>query len=276
LEINEGDREVMVMIRYLKEIVRKSKRAAELARTIPAINRYRKKPLKLGKRIGPVETFARLGIPPESRVIFDVGANVGEFALMAKEYFYEPEIYCFEPVRSTYDELLRSVSGFPNIKTFRLGLFNRDGTSEINITNFSPANSMIDIHRDYNEMFGHAVKGTEMKETIETRKLDSVVAENMDKIGKIDLLKIDVEGVEYEVLEGGKDTLKKKVDRIYVEVSLVRKGRAASEFLKIYELLDDAGFALETFHCVDYKKVKWYDRVSQFDALFTKKELFQD
>jgi predicted DCC family thiol-disulfide oxidoreductase YuxK len=72
------------------------------------------------------------------------------------------------------------------------------------------------------------------------RTLDEVAAQH--GIAAIDLLKIDVEGYEFEVLAGAGEALA-KTKAVVVEVSLVRNpSRHSSALLKMLNLLTDAGF----------------------------------
>jgi len=258
------------------KIMRGVSLAAESPRLISdamRMNRVRKKNLPLSLKIKPLLAFAKLGIPPEAKVVFDVGANAGQFALLADKYFYSADIYSFEPVASTFSQLENSVAGKQNIKPYRLGLFSRNGHAEINVTSYSPANSMLNVHPDYDKAYGNVVQETGKKETIEIRTIDSFVEEN--KIGKIDLLKIDVEGVEADVLLGAKQTLKERVDRVYIEISFVRRGRKENAFLEIYSMLDGLDFALCTISGAEYSSDGNARLLSQFDALFVKKSLLQ-
>ncbi len=57
-------------------------------------------------------------------------------------------------------------------------------------------------------------------------------------------MKVDVEGVEKELIEGGLETLSKKVDNLYIEISLSRKGRYSSNYIDVFKMLNNCGFAL--------------------------------
>lgn len=50
----------------------------------------------------------RKRITAQKPVLFDVGANVGEYTLMLHEYFPEAEIHSFEPSQNTYNILKKS------------------------------------------------------------------------------------------------------------------------------------------------------------------------
>jgi hypothetical protein len=52
------------------------------------------------------EACARISAP----VVFDVGANVGDYALLVKRHISEATVYAFEPAGSIYNELVRRVA----------------------------------------------------------------------------------------------------------------------------------------------------------------------
>ena len=57
--------------------------------------------------------------------IFDVGANIGEYAVLARRYFPDSAIFAFEPVKETYLRLCRETEGL-NIHAFNFGLGDQD------------------------------------------------------------------------------------------------------------------------------------------------------
>jgi hypothetical protein len=80
------------------------------------------------------------------------------------------------------------------------------------------------------------------KDFIEVQRLDDFM--KRESIKKIDFLKIDVEGVEKELLIGGIETLKHRVDNLFIEISLSKKGIYSSNYIDVLKLINTAGFAL--------------------------------
>jgi FkbM family methyltransferase len=139
----------------------------------------------------------------EFNVIFDVGANVGTFALACSRLFKPKVIYCFEPVPVTYSCLQKNTSHLSEIITCNMGLSNFVGDS-----------GMI-FDQDYSAISRLSSKKDNIKVKLTTLK--DFVAQN--NISQIDLLKIDVESSENLVLEGCGDFLS-KVKYIYMEVTI--------------------------------------------------------
>ena len=145
-------------------------------------------------------------------LVFDVGANKGGYAEMLLQMGYGGKIYCFEPHPQTFKNLSRDLEN-PNISLFNLGLSSKIGTAT--------------IYDHFNEDGSeHASLFKEVIETIHHNKAVSqeVALTTIDDfvlthgIPKIDLLKIDTEGNEFNVLLGAVEALEMgKIDIIHLE-----------------------------------------------------------
>ncbi|MGZ4372534.1 MAG: FkbM family methyltransferase, partial [Gaiellaceae bacterium] len=113
-------------------------------------------------------------------VVLDVGAFEGTFTRRIRERF-GCRVYAFEPVRRHY-ELLRQLEG-PNVRVFNFGIGATDRFETIAICGDGSS-----IFRESGE-----------SETVEIRSLERVLAEL--ELPYVDLLKLNVEGCEYEILE---------------------------------------------------------------------------
>jgi FkbM family methyltransferase len=182
------------------------------------------------------------GMSRDFEIVFDIGANTGYVSLEMLYYFPKAIVYSFEPCSETYNNLLKNIdnAGYEKrSKPYRLGFFDIETDKILNITSFHGANSIIDISDEYHRMNPH-IENVKT-EVIPLIKIDDFVMQN--KIEHIDLVKIDVEGVEYQILKGGKETFTKKVDTVIMEISFVRHPYLSGEFIKIFQLMHDYGFA---------------------------------
>lgn len=123
--------------------------------------------------------------------VIDIGANIGNHAIQFSRYFNA--VYTFEPNPKTYELLLFNTNKIANIKNKCVGL---GSSNEIKIlyedeTNYG-ASSMI--------RKGETKSGM----NIQVRVLDDYFSE----FNNIGLIKIDVEGMESEVLSGAENTIK--------------------------------------------------------------------
>lgn len=125
-------------------------------------------------------------------VIFDGGANIGDYSLLVNQILPGTLVYSFEPVKDTFEILKKNVDGIDKIVPVRQGLYINTCTKEINILPSNTHSSLIDVQGLKDE--------TIEKQTIELINGDDFMRKK--NISEIDLLKLDVEGVEYEAILG--------------------------------------------------------------------------
>ncbi len=138
----------------------------------------------------------------DPKCVFDVGANIGEWSQLASSLYPSSTIHAFEIVPSTYEELVQNVSELKNVITNNFGLSSEEAVITISIGGGSTVATGCKIegmsfHDDY------------YKEQIQcdTKKAAGYLDEH--NIETIDFLKIDVEGMDYKVIEGFGEQIKK-------------------------------------------------------------------
>lgn len=200
-------------------------------------------------------------------LVFDVGANNGQFGTELREIGYKGGIVSFEPLCLPYQEL-QKVAYMDGLWSAapRCAIGDFDGNIEINVsgqTGSSSILSMLDTHINAAPLT--AKVGVE---NVEIKRLDTV-AHNYLKDNSRILLKIDTQGYEDKVLDGAIQTLQ-SVSVLQLEVSLVEL--YAGQML-IWEMLDKIkvlGFELWGLDpaFVDSST----GRMLQVDAIFVKKK----
>jgi FkbM family methyltransferase len=192
--------------------------------------------------------------------ILDVGANVGQFGEMMRAKGYRGRIVSFEPIAIVYQDLAAKAmaDGDWEANNFALGATTEHTT--INVAASSVFSSMLPSRTaaaDFNDTA--AVTHTE---TIEVRKLDDVFPTTPGNI----LLKIDTQGYERQVLEGGRQSLP-MVKGILMELPIIHLYEGIWRFHEAIEFMEDAGFVPAQIHPVNYHSA---DRVSlvEVDCLF--------
>ncbi len=127
----------------------------------------------------------------------DIGCHEGEMLDIMLEFAPQGKHHAFEPIPYLYDKLKVKYLGNTNIH--KIALSNKNGEVEFNVVKNAPAFSGLK-QRDY-----HVSKPDIQKIKVATQKLDDLLAQDC----KIDFVKIDVEGGEYDVLLGGLSTFKR-------------------------------------------------------------------
>lgn len=148
--------------------------------------------------------------------IFDVGANVGDWAKLAHQACPRAKIHCFEIMPPTAEILRRNTAGVPNIIVNECGLAETEGEIRLNYyPDVNTLTTMTDYPHEFvrEEAVGLTISG------------DSYV--ERQGIDRIHFLKLDVEGAENLVLRGLQRTIEQgRVDIIqfeYGQVSILTK-----------------------------------------------------
>jgi FkbM family methyltransferase len=175
-------------------------------------------------------------------VIFDVGANVGLTTLPFAKHVSDGIVHAFEPDSENFEQLSKNVeiNSFQNVSLHKIAL----QESEKQISSILYMRRAVDgdklINRGLStlEKFEIHNKDTEI---VNTTTVDKFVKDNC--IAKLDLIKIDVEGSESRVIEGGKDTIEKFHPIIIYEYSTIIDALINSpNSYKTFNILDSLGY----------------------------------
>lgn len=187
-------------------------------------------------------SFDHVPLDIDAALILDIGANVGQLAVAALKTYPSAKVICFEPVKSTFEELKANLAPYaPRVELYNLAVTDKTGETEINVTNYHEASSLVKQSAFY-DAYNPDVRAIR-KERIKTISLDEF-APNLPTC-EVDILKIDVEGMELSVLKGGKEFIQRNVDTLMIEVSLQRDASWESQtIVAIFVLLQELGFRL--------------------------------
>lgn len=152
---------------------------------------------------GEIELLQRLNKEKkDKKIVFDVGANIGDYSKNCLKYLENTEIYAFEPSKKTFNELKKNLRN-TKVKIFNFGFGEKKEKKDLFYDKeTSGLASLYNRKLEYRKIF------FTKKEKIEIETIDSFCKKN--SIQRIDLLKIDVEGNEFNVLKGAKKMLKNK------------------------------------------------------------------
>mgnify|MGYP001604365521 CR=1 FL=1 len=158
----------------------------------------------------------RLIIHHNIDLVFDAGANTGQFALSLIDSGYKNKIVSFEPLSAAYKTLVKESKKYSNWEvTPRCALGNDNREMEINISKNSVSSTLLD-------MLDTHLQGAPESEIIGKEKASMF---KLDYIGKEYInsnnvyLKIDAQGYEYEVLLGSQEVFP-NIKGIELEMSL--------------------------------------------------------
>lgn len=152
-------------------------------------------------------------------VIFDVGAHRGETARTFTQAFPDADLYCFEPSAESFAVLKDHNFAYPRANLINAGLSDGSGVQQFNVNVGSPTNSLLMLDSRAAKTWSHEGLTPFRQEACQFYTLDEFLTQY--GIEKIDLLKIDVQGAEYRVLQGGATALAAgRIRVLYLEIIL--------------------------------------------------------
>lgn len=175
---------------------------------------------------------------PRDGIFFDIGANIGSLTLVGAKIASAGQIYAFEPsdhhcARLTYNLALNN---FSNVTLIKKGLHSTSGTATL----YRPSTDEMINNSGAASLYPNTTISEKLfNEKIELIKLDDFVEEQ--HIFRIDLIKIDIEGSEYNALLGGLATLKRFRPVVLIELdqdNLYRAGCTSADILNFWYSLD--------------------------------------
>lgn len=168
--------------------------------------------------------FKITDILPNNCIILDVGANAGlvgiPLALAVKEK--KGIVYSFEVQKMLYYALCGTVAlnDIDNLHVFNYGLGAEEKTLNVPIPDYSK-------DEDYGEVslvLERILNKYSNFEDVEIYTIDSL------NLPRLDFLKIDVEGMEVDVLKGGRETLEKYRPWCWIEQWNINKNELKEQF----------------------------------------------
>ena len=178
------------------------------------------------------EYFAKNLVLGKKAVVFDIGAHIGAFSV-----FISPKaekVFSFEPVKENYNLLLQNIK-LNNLEN-KVFPFNSAVSSRKETKKFF----LHSTNTGANSFYQRTGKGMLKSVEVQTTTLKEVFERN--KIEKCDLMKIDIEGEEYDLLFNLSDELFKKIKFIVMECHRFKK-----EFNpeKLIGFLEKKGFEIK-------------------------------
>ncbi len=152
-------------------------------------------------------------IEGEPEVLFDIGGHIGSASVYFAQRFPRTRIFTFEPAPDNFELLKLNTAPYPNIRVFNFGLGSRSG-------NFSMKGLEHGLDTGGRSLIPEAGLGGNRLLEVQIRSVGDFLRENA--ITKVDFIKIDTEGAEYDILTAFPEQILKEVQWMIGELHDVR------------------------------------------------------
>jgi FkbM family methyltransferase len=172
----------------------------------------------------------------------DVGANMGLYALFAaKKVGPQGFVLAIEPSSREFDRLKKNVqiNALTRIHLLQIAVSNCQTESELLIA--------VEEHPGHNTLgaFGYEVVTLQKKELVRVERLDSLIQQ--EKLSRVDVVKMDIEGAEFFALQGAMDILANFHPVLILELSDRTLERQGCTSKQVWDLLTEHNYCIYTF-----------------------------
>lgn len=235
------------------------------AQKVASIVRHRQYRQGVRFAVAPaIEHEAMLRSLPPLATIVDVGANRGQFTLVARRFHPGAQITAFEPLASAGDRFARTFGKNPSVVLHRVALGSKSADAELNVAVQDDSSSLLPITDLQEATFPGT--GLSKLEPVKVRGLGKVLS-SADVPGPA-LMKVDVQGGELDVLMGAEELLG-AFDFVCVEVSFLEFYSGQPLANQVLRFMEESSFKLSGVYnpFLDAR-----GRSVQADFLFTRSE----
>lgn len=210
--------------------------------------------------------FLKFRTSNDFKVIFDVGSNIGQTIFEMRKHFPKAVIHSFEPFESTFNKLISNTSSVKNIIYNNVALGDQLQKFSVKIIDEGSVSNSL------NNQIGDSAANdvNEKVENVNCITLDHYLNSRTD-IDVIDLIKIDTEGYDKKVLEGGEKYLSEgRAKFILTEVGLSNQNSKHVNLKDMIDYMEKLNFFYIGNYFVDIRHILWGGHIG--NALFIHKK----
>jgi len=206
----------------------------------------------------------------QQSVIFDVGSNTGQAYQVYRSIFPDATIYCFEPFPQSWQELVMTASGDHKVTINQLALSSVEGFADFHVNANAQTNSLLPTDPSASTFWGSGLLETCSITKVKKITLDAFVEQA--GLPAISILKLDVQGGEFEVLLGAQKLLQShRIDLVFLEIILSMTYAGQHSLQDYLALLSSYGYHLVDF----FDPYRNGFLLNQVDALFVSPAVYQ-
>ena len=218
-----------------------------LARKLAHLSRRASYRRALRDGVAAAVEHERVPFEHDFRTVIDVGANRGQFALVAGRLWPGARLICFEPLPDAQRLLHKVIGPRERFTVIGAAAGETDGEAVLHVAARDDSSSLLDPTPLLESEFPETGAVDEL--TVPVRPLDAAIgAEDLERPA---LLKIDVQGAELGVLRGAPKLLG-ELDEILVEASFAELYGGQPMADEVVVFAHEAGFGLAGVYSVTY------------------------
>jgi len=221
----------------------------------------------------PIESYLFTRLVREGSTVVDAGANIGQYSMIASTAVgASGQVHSFEPVEINFRHLKQNVgrNRLTNIHLNQIALWNESTRVRLELPGggdgIGTNNGQYSVNTSGN--------ANDLGVTAQAVRLDDYAQEH--NLGRIDLIKMDVEGAEWAALQGMAGIIQRDRPTLLMEVNRLACGRFGYEPNVFWEFLCrrfgytawQIGMSAE-----QWKKLTDANEISQLNVLFTPGDL---
>ncbi len=165
----------------------------------------------------------------ENWKVMDIGAAIGEFTLLAALSARNGSVVAYEPFPGSFELLQENIvlNGFENVSLYNQAVWGSAGALHLDISSGEPL--QMASRDDFVNNIAYSL--------IEVPAITLQMALEENKVGRLDLLKLDCEGAEFPILLEADAAVWERVERIVMEYHDGFEGHRHEELVKLLERL---------------------------------------
>ena len=191
----------------------------------------------------PVRVASQILDVDEVKIVVDGGASIGDTTKKLSDYFHNAVVHAFEPFTKYYQILKESCKNNKKIIPHSYALSSTSTFELLNINSSEGTNSL--LKTEVNETHPYY----DLLETKETIQVESKTLDILFPNETIDLLKLDLQGGEYDALQGADNLLtQNRIKCIICEVMFQKSYKNQRNGSELLLFLEKNGFRIFNFY----------------------------
>lgn len=203
-------------------------------------------------------------ITRDNPLCLDVGANIGQTICELTTFLKHPEIHSFEPSSEIFaklkDKKQQAGNAWSDVHLYNYALGSKPEQRELTNYENHLLSSLLSLEDSGENPFQGDRNRVKSTETVTIKTVDDFISSN--QFERVDLLKIDTQGFDFQVLKGAEDSIKSgKINYIFLEMNFVPMYEGQGGASELIAYLDNLGQKVigfyDIYRPIDANHIAW-------------------